>query len=394
MMRKLGFCLALLLVIIAVSWGNARASICIDIEKHVSVDGGVTWHDADTPDAAPEVAVGSSVLLYRLIVTNCGSFDLTNVVVNDPTLGVTNYAVGDLFAGQSVSLDEGDIPQLSQPGRCSEAGEYENIAYVSGYTFSGDTPITDSDPAWVKCLSTPQPCIDIEKEISVDGGTTWYDADTVGAAPTVPVGSSALYRLVVRNCGNVDLTGVLVNDPGLGISDYSLGTLTAGQSVVLGAGDIPQLSQPGRCSQAGDYENVASVKGYYESTLVTDSDPAWIICHGGGEGCTPGYWKQTQHFDSWPAPYYPDMLFSAVFEDAFPGLTLRDVLSLHGGGLNALGRHTVAALLNAASSSVNYDLTPQQVIDSFNSVYPGTNGQYESLKNMFEGYNQQGCPLN
>ncbi|MDH3224417.1 MAG: hypothetical protein OEO23_11935, partial [Gemmatimonadota bacterium] len=69
---------------------------------------------------------------------------------------------------------------------------------------------------------------------------------------------------------------------------------------------------------------------------------------GGGEGCTPGYWKQPHHFDSWTG-YDPEDLFSSAFEDAFPGMTLLEVLKQGGGGLKALGRHTVAALLNAAS---------------------------------------------
>lgn len=112
----------------------------------------------------------------------------------------------------------------------------------------------------------------------------------------------------------------------------------------------------------------------------------------GGEGCTPGYWKQSQHFDSWPAPYTPSTQFSAVFEDAFPGKTLLQVLGQGGGGLIALGRHTVAALLNAASSGVSYNLTVQQVIDGFNNVFPG--GDYEGQKDLFAGYNEQGCPLN
>jgi len=113
----------------------------------------------------------------------------------------------------------------------------------------------------------------------------------------------------------------------------------------------------------------------------------------GGEGCTPGYWKQDQHFDSWPAPYTPDMLFSDVFEDAFPGMTLLDVASTMGGGLDALGRHAVAALLNSASDGVDYDLTTQEVIDMFNDVYPGMEDEYEALKNIFENYNEQNCPL-
>ena len=117
----------------------------------------------------------------------------------------------------------------------------------------------------------------------------------------------------------------------------------------------------------------------------------------GSEGCTPGYWKQTQHFDSWTAPYTPTTQFSAVFDNAFPGKTLLDVLQPQNAGpdvhLNALGRHAVAALLNTASHDVDYAYTnPQTVIDLFNGVYPG--GDYEGLKNIFAGFNELGCPIN
>ena len=114
----------------------------------------------------------------------------------------------------------------------------------------------------------------------------------------------------------------------------------------------------------------------------------------GGEGCTPGYWKQPHHWDSWPAPYTPTTPFSAVFENAFPGKTLQDVLSNGGGGLDALGRHTVAALLNAGSGGVSYDFTVQGVINGFNATFPGSKNAYNAQKDIFEGFNQQGCPLN
>ena len=116
------------------------------------------------------------------------------------------------------------------------------------------------------------------------------------------------------------------------------------------------------------------------------------------QGCTPGYWKQSQHFDSWTAPYTPGTLFSSVFENAFPGLTLLQVLQLRGSDgdaqnqLNALGRHTVAALLNAASGVVDYEFTTAQVIAAFNAVFPG--GDYEGQKNIFATENESGCPLN
>ncbi len=135
--------------------------------------------------------------------------------------------------------------------------------------------------------------------------------------------------------------------------------------------------------------------------LMTDHDSDLTIDFGycyspmiGGDGCTPGYWKQSQHFDSWPAPYTPGMQFSAVFENAFPGMTLLQVLQQGGGGLKALGRHTVAALLNSASSGVDYDLTTAQVIQLFNDLYPSTTTEYNKLKDYFAKFNEQGCPLN
>jgi hypothetical protein len=120
-----------------------------------------------------------------------------------------------------------------------------------------------------------------------------------------------------------------------------------------------------------------------------------------GNGCTPGYWKQTQHFGSWTAPYDPtDSFTSAGFENAFPGKTLLQVLQLPGSdgdsrnALNALGRHTVAALLNAASGGVDYAFTTAQVISAFNAVFPGTNAAYQTQKNLFAAQNELGCPLN
>ena len=132
------------------------------------------------------------------------------------------------------------------------------------------------------------------------------------------------------------------------------------------------------------------------NTITVDVDfttGAWIRFYNsekpGTEGCTPGYWKQPQHFTSWVG-YTPGQAFSSVFEDAFPGMTLLDVLELGGGDLDALGRHAVAALLNA-TSGIDYYLDAAGVIDAFNEVYPG--GDYEELKDRFEENNELGCPL-
>ena len=113
---------------------------------------------------------------------------------------------------------------------------------------------------------------------------------------------------------------------------------------------------------------------------------------GIAQGCGPGFWQH--QLGPWTAPYDDDDLFSTFLDDdPFPGLTLLQVLELGAGPLNALGRHTVAALLNAANPDVVYEFTGPQIISMFNATYPGASGDYEALKNQFAAGNDSDCPL-
>ncbi len=109
----------------------------------------------------------------------------------------------------------------------------------------------------------------------------------------------------------------------------------------------------------------------------------------GGQGCGPEFWSG--HRDLWPAPYRPDQLFVTYFVNAFPGKTLYQVLTTPGGGMKAFGRQAVAALLNAASPKVSYDLTVAQVKATFRDGYRSEHyaGDYQRLLK----FNTQGCPL-
>ena len=124
-----------------------------------------------------------------------------------------------------------------------------------------------------------------------------------------------------------------------------------------------------------------------------------------GEGCTPGYWKVRQHFDSWVG-YSPDMDFSAVFGRtitiswkmvgrpmATEDPSLLQALWANGGGINALARHAVAALLNASSPDVAYAYTVGQIIDMVQAAIDS--GDYGPTKDMLEEENDPTpCPLN
>jgi hypothetical protein len=115
-------------------------------------------------------------------------------------------------------------------------------------------------------------------------------------------------------------------------------------------------------------------------------------------GCTPGYWKQKHHFDSWVVTGYdPDQTVASVYGPLDPSvddLTLEEALKQGGGGLKALMRHSVAALLNAANPDVNSTDFPTtaDVIAATQAAVNG--GDIEGTKDAFEMANEAGCPLN
>jgi hypothetical protein len=241
-------------------------------------------------------------------------------------------------------------------GEDSEVGYYTKSAGV--YSF---TPV----PAW-NDASTANDQIQINT-----GGANWgfyikngYIDAASGCAP-------------MTAC--TDATGSFVAGP---FQQFALFTDAGHTRYMVGAEDNKIniiLGQPGAGAQDADYQD-----------YIWQIDPARV----GGQGCSPGYWK---NHEDWPAPYTQGTLYSAVFDDAFPGMTLQQVLSTGGGGLTALGRHTVSALLNAAALGTNYELSPLQVINKFNAVFPGSNTAYNTLKAEFEALqdvNGRICPLN
>lgn len=118
----------------------------------------------------------------------------------------------------------------------------------------------------------------------------------------------------------------------------------------------------------------------------------FCVDQGGGEGCTPGYWKQPHHFDSWVI-YAPGDRFNVVFGVAAPGnKTLLESLQQGGGGYKALNRHAVAALLNSATGSVDYLYSTADVISLVQQAY--ATGEYEDIKDQLAAENEAGCPLN
>lgn len=142
---------------------------------------------------------------------------------------------------------------------------------------------------------------------------------------------------------------------------------------------------------------------HFDGSGAIDDIEVCKVVERGGEGCTPGYWKQSQHFGSWPVD------IGYTFADAFDGfcdanslnlrspesgdicdLTLLEALGTRGGAQNALARHAAAAWLNAGST-VEFKYS-QSEVETMVEAALGS-GSYEGTKNALAEANEAGCPL-
>jgi hypothetical protein len=120
----------------------------------------------------------------------------------------------------------------------------------------------------------------------------------------------------------------------------------------------------------------------------------------GGEGCTPGYWKN--HTDSWTV-YSPSQSLSSVFAATpavYSSTTLLQGLSFNGGNgadgaSRILLRAAVAAILNAANEDVDYQYTSAQITSRVNAALAsGDRATILALATDLDRANNGGCTLN
>jgi len=98
-------------------------------------------------------------------------------------------------------------------------------------------------------------------------------------------------------------------------------------------------------------------------------------------GLSPGYWKN--HTEAWVG-YSTGDYFDTVF-GVGPHVTLLQALQTGGGGLNALNRQAVGAILNA--SSIPGALSEAYVLQFVRHVYNNpTANDWEYYKDLLESY--------
>ena len=149
---------------------------------------------------------------------------------------------------------------------------------------------------------------------------------------------------------------------------------------------------------------IAAVAGALLTGVVTGPAGAVEVAD---LGCTPGYWKQTQHFDSWEEAK-PDRLLvqgdplTRAFTPTGDRADDTFLMALqYKGGAGAAGaeqillRAAVAAWLNAAHETVGYPIRRTEFVPQVNAaIQSGDRAQMLELAAHLDGLNNLGCPLN
>ena len=201
----------------------------------------------------PELVVGEDVS-WDYIVQNTGNVDLTNIQVVDDQVGIITCPGSALDSGESMT--------------CTATGTVAAGQYYNQATVTASHSTSDSDESWYYGV---QPAIDVEK--LVRDGTAWVDADS-SPGPSLVSGSDVLFKFVVRNTGDVDLSGTDLTDNKISslFSDQSLASpcvepepFTAGTSFTC-YGSLTWA--------AGQHVNKATASGEYDGQAYEDEDMA------------------------------------------------------------------------------------------------------------------------
>jgi hypothetical protein len=291
----------------------------------------------------------------------------------------------------------------------------------SDATCSGAPAYTDVDPS--------APYATSPGFASNASGVWHWTADYAGDASNNATSSGCMAEPVTIDKLNSTVTTTIHSAAHTATTSVLLGTSVHDNAVVSGGGATPtgsvsfSLYSTSNCSGATTSQSVALAGGSAESSATTTGagglsykvfyggdanyNPSVGICEElavtlpppppAGKYCSPGYWKQPHHFDSW-VTYTPTQKFSTVFgvaaldvgknKKAASDPTLVEALNANGGGINVIMRKGVDALLNSTAFNP-WSFTSAQVIAA---VQQAVNTNNPSLLDQFDL--AENCPLN
>ncbi|MDI3326884.1 hypothetical protein QKW35_21110, partial [Pontibacterium granulatum] len=324
-----------------------------------SVDVGATVHDKADVTGGLGTPTGS-VTFYRYPTGNCSGTPTTETVGLSGGMAESSDFLTTLSGGLSyvatysgdsvynpIGLGDLDSTQPVPEGDCEPLTVNKIDANVATNIHVGDRVGPGHDD------------VDVQGG-QIDVGNSIHDKVTVSGILDTPTGDVTFYRYATLDCSGE----AMVDGP------WALGGDGTQESSTFtpGIGDLSYLA-----TYSGDGVYNPITLGDLAGNLPAHCEPLTVV--GVFEACTPGYWKQPQHFGNWAAPYsavpvetkYVDVFGIAGNLPGLPGkykdITLLEALEAEGNtDKEALLRHSAAALLNAANADVNYPLSVDEVI--------------------------------
>jgi uncharacterized repeat protein (TIGR01451 family) len=331
---------------------------------------------------ADELSKVGDPVNYTIEVCNTGLITVTRQSVIDSLLGNISASFDATLA--PGACDSAQVSRTVQPGDPDPLVNTVTATYTAGIQ-TATAMASDTTNLF-------QPDVDVTKNCSPD---------------PIQVGQAETCTIVVTNSSSGDspalvngtitdtLTGNLLDPANTAVvSTTCAATLPTGGSCTINTTRVVLASDPSPLANTVTVHYNPS--GFPNDITASATDSVIIEAPPGGEGCTPGFWKQPQHFDSWVG-----FLTTQTFNDVFGvnvtlstggnDATLLEALQSGGGGINALARHAVAALLNASSPDVDSDFTTAEVIALVQDAV--ASGDFETAKNLLAASNEAGCPL-
>ena len=206
------------------------------------------------------------------MVTNTGNVALTDLTLEDDKFGTEleallvsyplpeSLAPGEWFE-RTISVTGSETVDFQHSNTATATGKYE------------EEVVDDSNSAhYITVAPETGANIRVKKFVSVDDGITWDDADEP-SGPTVAVGEEVQFKFVVTNTGDVNLTGLTLDDD---VFETELAALLDNDS-------LPQSLAPGASFERiltgiiaieGQHSNTATATGLGNGDMVSDDDPA------------------------------------------------------------------------------------------------------------------------
>jgi uncharacterized repeat protein (TIGR01451 family) len=351
----------------------------------------------------PETAEVGETIPYLLTITNTG--DVPLVIVS------------------AIDDHAGSVP--GTPGAPLPPGV--PITFPYNYTvLPSDAPVlTNIVTVTVRLLTDPPLPNQLTQsdDCTTEVGQPGTEITIEPSATSVCEGESVTLTICEDNTGDVDLTHVYVEFSVDGLTvplvpplDKDNPTLTGDDgdgvlqttekwcwTVVVTVDTTTTYDARGHGTDpAGNDITIPTYPTEYDEVTINTEE-----C--GGEGCTPGFWTNNAAnwgASAWCNAYEPGDDFNTVFgipekvlnangKNKYNNPTLLQALDANGGGINALARHAVAALLNACSGCVEYATdNPQDIIDAVQAAVAAGPEAIQDLHELLASYNEAGCPVN